>query len=161
MAKKNEKKMCWNCDGYFTQHAEHCPYCGVDASKKIEEENPFSRSRPPDSFKMDAFDENYPAPPYAGVKSFSVSDNEWNQALENQEKEEPEEDEMDALAKANKNEMIALLLLLPGIVFLLFALALFFFSHEGVLTLQWNQNFAYFYFIGAIPLIILGWKSLR
>ena len=76
--------------------------------------------------------------------------------------EEAFKEEMQApVEKDNKKELVALLLLIPGVAFFLFALLILFFSKEGVLTLQWKESFAYFYFIGALPLIILGIRALR
>lgn len=87
------------------------------------------------------------------TQNLSVSEKEWNQSLD--ETEEKEE------LPSGKKEMIALVLLLPGIVFFLFGLLLLLFSKEGSLTLHWSQNLAYFYFLGAIPLVLLGWRSIK
>lgn len=81
--------------------------------------------------------------------TYSTSHQEWNET----QKEKKE--------TGDKKEFFALLLLLPGIVFLLFGIALLLFSTDGIFTLKWNQSFAYFYFLGAIPLLYCGYKSLK
>ncbi len=162
MTKKNDKRLCWNCDGSVALHLTQCPYCGVNLSKEPENmpynefASPFQSHGPsPGSH------EGIPSPPYANLfnKDMSVSEEEWDTALG--EEGEPLKTEEEDISTTTRREMIALLLLLPGVVFALFGLALLLFSSEGVLTLKWNQSFAYFYFMGAIPLLFLGWRALR
>lgn len=163
MTKKNDKRLCWNCDGSVSLHLSQCPYCGVDLSHLPEqsgEKNSYQGFASP--FQSSAsIDQSVPKPPFASVfnQDLSVSEDEWNQSL-GEDAEEPKKEE-EELASTTKREMIALLLLLPGVVFFLFGLALLLFSSDGVLTLEWNQSFAYFYFIGAVPLLFLGWRALR
>lgn len=162
MTKKNEKRLCWNCDGSVSLHLSNCPYCGVDVSKAPNApqlDAPYQGFASP--FQSAPEQEGIPRPPYANFFSqeAAVSEDEWNTALgEEVEERIPEESEE---SSSSKREMIALLLLLPGVVFFLFGLALLLFSSGGVLTLKWNQSFAYFYFIGALPLLYLGWRALR
>lgn len=155
MNKKNDKRLCWNCEGNVSHHIAQCPYCGVD----------LSQPPPPDTgaiFKgygnpfQSASQQGVPQPPYAKNpnENLTVMHEEWNTALQ-EEKEEKEN------VPRHKPETIALLLLLPGIVFLLFGIVLVFFSKDGVLTLKWNQNVAYFYFLGGGPLLYLGWRALN
>lgn len=145
MNKKNEKKLCWNCEGSVSLHLEQCPYCGVEVNQ-IPENPPFASP-----FQTVQNSNATPKPPY---QNFDVSHEEWNNALEAGEEEQE-------VYHSTKKEMIALLLLLPGIVFFLFGFMLIFFSSDGILTLHWNQSFAYFYFLGAVPLLYLGWRALR
>lgn len=162
MTKKNDKRLCWNCDGAVSLHLAQCPYCGADLSHPPQQqekektpfqgfENPFQSQKEEGIFKS----------PYANAfnPDLSVSQEEWNQTLG--EEEETSKNQEEEFPATTKKEMVALLLLLPGIVFFLFALTLLFFSSNGVLALQWNQSFAYFYFFGAIPLLYLGWRALR
>lgn len=163
MTKKNEKRLCWNCDGSVSLHLAQCPYCGVDLTHAQEEEgenNPFQGFENP--FQSSSYvDESIPKPPFAGVlnQDIPVSEEEWHQSL-NEEGESSKKEE-EHVPLTTRREMVALLLLLPGVVFFLFGLALLLFSSNGVLTLEWKQNFAFFYFLGAIPLLVLGWRALR
>lgn len=159
MNKKNDKRLCWNCDGDVSLHISRCPYCGVDLSQVPAGENA-SFNNLANPFQSAPQNHSLHKPPYSSIFSqdFSVSEDEWKKALE-EEKEIPQENKEENPARAGKREMIALLLLLPGLVFSLFGIALILFSHEGLLSLQWNQNLAYFYFVGAAPLLYLGWRA--
>jgi hypothetical protein len=156
MVKRNEpKKLCWNCDGNVSLQLTHCPYCNVDLTSteknQKEDYSSFKRKAPLEQEKRGV---KIPKPPYASLASSEqgVSEEEWQKSLEKVEKEQTSE--------SGKKEMIALLLLLPGVVFLLFGVLLMLFSQNGVLTLKWNESFAYFYFMGALPLLFLGWRLL-
>ena len=156
--KKNDKRLCWSCEGNVSHHVTQCPYCGVDVRQPVarDEESLFKGFA---SSFQNVPQNGVPQPPYASSfkRDISVTAEEWNSSL-NEEKETPA---MEDSSFAPKQEMIALLLLLPGVVFFLFALALTLFSHEGVLVLKWNQDIAYFYFLGAVPLLYLGWRAFR
>jgi hypothetical protein len=156
MNKKNDKKLCWNCEGNVSHHLSQCPYCGVDLTKPAprEESSLFKGLNSP--FQSAPDQRTTSQPPYARGKDFTVTKEEWNVAL-NEEKESKKEED----SPTTKREMIALLLLLPGVAFFLFGLILILFSNEGVLTLRWNQSVAYFYFLGAAPLLYLGWRAFR
>ncbi len=157
MTKKNDKRLCWSCEGNVSHHLSQCPYCGVDLTKPREENSVFKGYASP--FQT-APNQEIPQPPYARAqtKDFAVTKEEWDRAL-NPETPAPAPEEPKITANSRR-EIFAFLLLLPGIVFFLFGLTLVFFSKGGVLTLQWNQSFAYFYFIGAAPLVYLGWRNL-
>jgi hypothetical protein len=144
MGKKNDKRLCWNCDGYIEFEFEKCPYCGCNLNQ------------PPSQAHKSSLDESVLNPPYPAIsKEFAVTKEEWDQALdESGEEKRPEE-------KGYRNDLVAMIMLLPGVMFILFALALFLFSSEGVLQLQWKASFAYFYLMGAIPLLVFGFRSLR
>ncbi|MEZ5315297.1 MAG: hypothetical protein R3E91_03685 [Chlamydiales bacterium] len=164
MTKKNDKLLCWNCDGNVSLHLQQCPYCGVNLShpsENIEEErNPFQNFANPFQSSIST-DQGIPPPPFANAfdQESGITDEEWNHSLS--EKTHSSEHKEEPTSSTNRRELIALLLLLPGVVFFLFGIVLMIFSSEGVLTLQWRQNFGYFYFFGALPLIFFGWHRLR
>lgn len=158
---KNDKRLCWNCEGNVSHHISQCPYCGVDLTQPT----PHNESQLFKGFAspfQSSQRQDIPQPPYAKVMSqdHSVSEKEWKAPL-HEKKEEVEEESDERTTFSTKREMVALLLLLPGVVFFLFGLALILFSNEGILTLQWNQNVAYFYFMGCAPLLYLGWRAFR
>ncbi len=163
MGKKNDKKLCWNCDGNVPLQMDQCPYCGVDLTVSAGIHSNFSFQE--DAGGGDPYyverKEVVPPSPYSRFNAAPVTDEEWNRALDEEEAKKIENAPVRESPAKIKNEITALFLLLPGIVFFLFGLILFFFSEEGVLTLQWNQSFAYFYFLGALPLLVLGWRSLQ
>lgn len=144
IVKKNEKRLCWNCDGDVSLHLDECPYCAVDLNNPQEKKIPYQGLGSP--FQQ------APSSSLPKQDDLSVSDDEWKKALD----ENPD----DTAKSTTRSEVIALLLLLPGVVFCLFGLLLLLFSDDGTLTLHWNQNMAYFYFLGAVPLIFLGWRAV-
>ena len=156
--KKNDKRLCWNCEGNVSAHLEQCPYCGVDlAQPAAQGENSLFKGYGAAPFQH--LHQDVPQPPYARgpTQNFAISEEEWNTTLHEEKETKVEEERI----LTPKREMIAFLLLFPGIVFFLFGLALAFFSNDGILTLQWNQSFAYFYFFGAVPMLFLGWRAFR
>lgn len=151
MGKKNEKRLCWNCLGSVSAALNQCPYCGVDLETVEDSASTTELSSP---FQRRAFEEEVSmTPPYGATQEFAVSEDEWNKAMENEQS--------GPAAQNEKNEMMGLLLLLPGVVFALFGLALMFFSQGGVLSLQWKESFSYYFLAGAAPLLYLGWRSLK
>jgi len=162
MKKKNDKQLCWNCEGSVSRHFSQCPFCGTDVTQPQEATTSFQGFASP--FQSAPNQNAIPAPPYAGLSNqdLTVSDEEWNHSFNQKQppKEEVQEEGEEGEA-APKSELVALFLLLPGVVFFLFGLALVLFSHDGVLSLSWNQQSAYFYFFGAVPLVYLGWRALK
>lgn len=133
MGNKNSKRLCWNCDGSVPLDLTQCPYCAVAVDGAVE---PAATS----ITKNDPLISPTPHEP-------------WNQPS-------PKEPS-DSLERSEKNSLTALLLLLPGAMLALFGILLLFFAKEGELTLAWKENFAYFYLIGAAPLLLLGWRRLN
>ena len=158
MGKRSEKRICWNCDCDVSLHLERCPYCGVDVGNPAPPSSPksFAQQELGSPFQAsnekDPFHFHPPSTP-SSEKALSVSDEEWKESMEDEDEEEGE--------TAKRREIFALVLLLPGVVFLLFGLLLLFFSREGALTLHWKQSLSFFYFLSAIPLIMLGWRAIR
>jgi len=142
--KKSEKRICWNCDGDVSLHFTDCPYCGVDLTQVPEHHithhkelgDPFQTADVKSLLKgQDPF--------HADIKKdLGISQNK----LEN---------------SSGKQDWLGMVLLLPGVVLCLFALFLLVFAEEGRLVLEWDQHLAYLYFLGAVPLVFLGWCSLK
>lgn len=152
MTMKKDKRLCWNCEGDVSYQISQCPYCGVDVTQpQAKDENAIFKGYAT-PFQAAAHQE-IPQPPYAQTQSKEIV----METVSLEGESEPHKES----APASNRDLKALLLLLPGIVFSLFGLTLLCFSTDGVLTLQWNQNVAIFYFLGAAPLLYLGWRSFR
>lgn len=158
MSKKNEKRICWNCDGDVPLHRSHCLYCGVDLMHppSAKEVNSKELGSPFQSSPISQ--EPLPKSPYSDLFSqdISVTEEEWKDALDKEASKEEEKK-----TSSTTREFVALSLFLPGIVFFLFGLLLLFFARDGVLTLSWNRSLSLFYFLGSIPLVYLGWRALK
>ena len=127
MGKKEDKRLCWNCDGNVTFDLSQCPYCGVTL-ESVEESNPFATPFNEKSRSM-------PSEPMQG-----------------------REEEKGAVHKKPSN---ALLLILPGASLALFGAFIMLFAEDGILTLSWKENLAYFYLLSGIPLLAMGWRALK
>lgn len=137
MGKQEEKRLCWNCDGYVSFDSQSCPYCASELG-------------------LSKLDQTIPEPPYAPSSAeFGVTKEEWANALI------PEKKESEESAASDKKELAALLMLIPGISLSLFALMLLFFAKDGVVAFEWKEGFAYFYLLAAAPLLILGFRSIK
>lgn len=147
MATKVKKKLCWNCDGEVSWQQENCPYCAVYLNPNGEEsanelfdppynlEEPEEESVPPPS--------PYTTTTVENVASASIP-NDVQKPLEKNED--------------IKSAFLPLTLLLSGIVFLFFGMALMFFSRNGVLTLRWDGTYWFVYvFLGAALLTYGGY----
>ena len=62
--------------------------------------------------------------------------------------------------REESSSLIAMLFLLPAIVFFLFALLLVFFSFNGTLLLRWESKTWYLYVATSLPLFYFGYRLL-
>lgn len=144
-----KKKLCWNCEGNVSKEIDNCPYCGVYLHAAEQEEN------------------------------HSI----WNPSyqsthLAEEESEENEEEEDMPMASESpsinifslfqaspkikqsiKTDVLSVLFLMAGSIFLLFGTLLFLFADEqGYFTLRWQAD-QWIYFLSlAFPLLYFGWR---
>ena len=135
MGVKN-RKLCWNCEGSVHVRATKCPFCGSELSAET----------PAPSSPYNA-QTAVPAPPYS-APAFEGAQPEPALAAET-----PKED-------LSRSVVLPMLLLLPGVFFLLFGVLLALFATDGLLTLRWNARYWFVYCMLACPLLWFGWKSL-
>ena len=149
MNKSQKKRLCWNCEGSVSVSEETCPFCGVSVIPAFLE-GAGAEFAPPYSHHAEN-DFGIPKSPFAAPDEF-----------EEQENQEIAKDFVDGDDNVEefKRVAIAVTLLLSGSVFFLFSLALGLFSHNGLLTLQWDGDYWYVYTILALPLLFIGWRSL-
>ena len=74
MGKKDEKRLCWNCDGYVHFYLDKCPYCSVSL---VNPENGFEPAA-----ALEKNDEKILAPPYGSAENYTITEDEWKNALE-------------------------------------------------------------------------------
>lgn len=154
MNTKTHKKLCWNCDGYVHIYEIQCPYCAADLSDyacdKAKERNaPLSDSIEEVKEKIQ---EEVPKPAY---QSSYGHFEELPKHIESAPKEFEIKEEKDV-----ENPLAALLLLLPGSVLFLLGLSMILFSGDGYLTFKFKSKFWYFYLVGSLPLLLLGYRAL-
>lgn len=152
MTKSAKKRLCWNCEGSVSIAAETCPFCGVSVIP-ASLDSPVQNFAP--SYRPGATQENtIPRSPY--VSNEDKITPEEKEGQRNLKELEDSEISLDNF----KSSLIAVVLLLTGSVFFLFGLALVLFSHNNVLTLQWDGSFWFIYSGLSIPLLFLGWRAL-
>ncbi len=140
-------KLCWNCEARVSPYEENCPYCCVylNPLPKPKEEEQMS---PPYDLENEEQEQKIPASPYATAEEPIMTQQEY---------EEPTA----STTIQERGILLPMGLLIAGSVMLLFSLALFLFSVDGQLTLSWNGNYWYIYLFIALPMIFLGWRTLR
>jgi len=155
MTKNAKKKLCWSCEGRVAREAENCPYCGVYLSPNVPEVTKPSAAKP--------LAPPYTIPTHANAKALAAP-YPPKKAQEEDNNAGDEADSDAAASTAGMNDLKAVLtplvLLLAGSVFFLFGAALYLFSQGGVFTLRWNGDYWMYYFVIALPMLFLGWRSL-
>lgn len=147
MSKQEKKKLCWNCEGNVSRTAENCPYCAVYLNPESTEEQEVKPFYSPQG-ATDAV----PKAPYSPQDgSAEEVHEEASIALKSEHTEE----------SLFRSIFLPITLLTGGLFSLLFALILFLFSTNGVLTLEWDGELWYLYAIAGAPLLFSGWKFLE
>jgi|ERR1700733_7695242 len=141
-----KKKLCWNCEGRVPLDSENCPYCAVYLGPAPNDKDGRSVLAPPYKIvETEDQEEVVPESPFTSSK------------------EDSEKESLPILADSNNNVtqvVLPLALLSGGALFSLFGFILFLFSEKGMLNLQWNGEYWYLYLTFALPMLILGWRSL-
>lgn len=119
----------------MAREATQCPYCGVQMSAEGESS---LREPEPDFHEDPLCASPQRAAPYA----------------------RPEAPE--PLSEGGgSGVLLSMGLLLPGVAFLLFGMALALFATGDRLTLSWNAHYWWVFFFGAFPLLYYGWMALN
>ncbi|MGE3954110.1 MAG: hypothetical protein AB7F31_02790 [Parachlamydiales bacterium] len=158
MTAVKNRKLCWNCEGSVHIHATKCPFCSTDltagTSPHLEHVEPLSPYTPPNRQQKTTA----PAPPYNPQRGYEIDSaaEEYGTQFRAEEPQQQVEEE----EEAGPTNALPLLLLLPGIFFLLFGLVLVLFSHDGELTMRWNARYWFVYLLIAMPMLYFGWRTL-
>lgn len=142
---ETKKKMCWNCEGNVARDATNCIYCGVYLQREqdlVEEmyEPPF-----PSNGNKESPEETH-EPPFLSEGAKEESSNSIFASA--------------PVTSAWKELLIAQISLSLGGALALFALILFFFSKDGVLTLKWDGEFWIYCLSLGVPLLLIGIRTL-
>jgi len=170
--KPNERqKLCATCDGRIPLDAHLCPYCSAEqgTSGQIYLQHK--------SIQESLTSSLYP-PPYAAKNTHSQTINTSNpsqfQEPMSEKKSEKKFQHAPVTASPNisfdhteeqnseeKNNFWPLLLLSIGANLLVLGLLQFFFSDNGLLTLQWDSRYWFIYCLTAFPLFYVGYKKIQ
>lgn len=156
-----KKKLCWNCEGNVAQSTDNCPYCGVYIQgTDFESEKLWNPSySPPNPTELN---QEIPQPLYQ-IHPLETPEPELiEEQKEASASEKSSTTNMPIIILAQlRKDIFPFLFLMSGSVFFLFSMILFLFSHEGVLTLQWNGNNWFYFLFLSVPLLYYGWKCLQ
>lgn len=139
---EQRQKLCWNCEGNISFQEENCPFCAVYVGPIGQEikNSPFRNNH--------AKNKDIPASPYAKE--------------EVKEEAAVEEDSVSPAAFFTQESLFMPLVFLPaGSILLLFSIYMVLFSENGRLTLQWNADYWYIYFLLSLPMLGCGWWFLQ
>jgi hypothetical protein len=163
--------MCISCEGRIPLDAEVCPFCATHQMVQNSFQAPIFQNQsledsltslytPPYQGKQPQFHTtpqeepmrenamNTDPPHYKAVSGRQIMDPLMGATVED-EKEKP------------KGSIWPILLLLAGVNFSIIGLMQLFFSKDGVLTLEWNANWWFFYCLIGIPLLYFGFKKAK
>jgi hypothetical protein len=155
----SKTKMCWNCEGNVLLTEEFCPYCRVavdgQPSSSPAAESPLY---PPLYSTAPVATVPTSPPPFMTVQP-AASPGLINTA-HTVASQLPIDDEDEAADDNTFTVVTTMAMLMGGIILLLFAIALYFFGHDGYLELRWSDRYWFFYLLAAIPMLYVGISNL-
>ncbi len=174
-------KVCWSCEANVSHDATYCPFCGSDLlppendpkamplnvdgrfqSQPLEEslaslyKPPYSvRNKQglgiPDNREKTSFTKVTPPKETPLFQGYDQAENKETQVTQTETKvEEP-----------MQGVMWPLLLLSIGINLTLLGLLVLFFSKEGIVHLQWNMRYWFYYILFGVPMSYMGIRCLK
>ncbi len=160
-----KRKLCWNCEGNVSKEVDNCPYCGVYLlGAEVDDDSLWRPNHRPSPKLEESPHEESPPPLYEIHSRFEREE----ARIEPQATDSfrPKAEEKVSLSGSHllyqlKQEVFPTLFLMMGSIFFLFGFVLLLFSHNGTLTLQWNESDGFYFFIAAFPLIALGWRYFQ
>jgi hypothetical protein len=146
----DRQKICSNCDGRIPINAKECIYCGAEQPEQSE--TPL--------FKQQTLQDSLSSL-YAPI---------YNTKNQNQfEREQEKEPSIKATATTFiaeeeaeehvKHHFLPIFLLIIGTNLFTIGLLQLFFSTNGLLSLEWNSSYWFFYCLSAIPMCYFGYKK--
>jgi len=177
MKSVEREKMCISCEGRIPFSADVCPYCAAHQGQQ-----PAQNSFQAPIFQNQSLEDSLTSlytPPYQGkrprfdapieeepVPTTPTMDYQQEMPLYKSVTEKPR---LDPLMGATTHEeeapqrssFVPTALLLGGAYFAVIGLMQLFFSKNGVLRLEWNANYWFFYFLVSAPLFYFGAKKIK
>jgi ribosomal protein L40E len=183
MKQVDRTKVCWSCEAEVNYEATYCPFCGTDllTSTMDSKENQPSQD---DRFEKQSLEESLASlykPPYSirNRQGLGVPDEREEpqfkqveppkqehplfQSYETLEAERPvaKVSEKEGEEKKEGGGVLPLLLLLTGIHLVVLGILILFFSKGGIVSLEWNASYWFFYVLIGVALSYLGARFLK
>ncbi len=143
----DRQKICSNCDGRIPVNAKECIYCGAEQPEQSEtplfkqqslQESLSSLYAPIYSTRNQSHSEQERTPPPLAATASTIE-------------EETEEDV--------KSKFLPIFLLVIGTNLFTIGLLQLFFSTNGLLALEWNSSYWFFYCFLGLPMCYFGYKQ--
>jgi hypothetical protein len=171
MKAEEKEKLCYQCEGRIPFDENLCPYCHAKQMPASER-----KAAQPPLFKHQSLEDSLTSlytPPYQGKKPQFVSE------AHRQEETWEEEPSMFQSAYSNpsldpmletpsneeqvpvKNSLWPIMIFFAGMNFSILGIMQLLFSKGGVLRLEWDANYWFFYFLLGLPLLLLGYKKVQ
>ena len=181
MSQVEHTKVCWSCEANVSHNATYCPFCGSDLLTSENDSKDMSL-KGDGRFQSQPLEESLASlykPPYSvrNKQGLGVPDHREKTSFTQvtPPKEDPlfqgydqtEKKENKTVQEAAKAEepmqgvMWPLLLLSIGINLSLLGLLVLIFSKEGVVHLQWNMRYWFYYILFGISMSYLGIRCLK
>lgn len=155
--------MCINCEGRIPVSADVCPFCAAHQTSHNSFQAPIFENQSLEDSLTSLY-----TPPYQGKRPQFEGRQSYEPVEEERHyKEVREKTQIDPLMDATVKEeaprgvssFLPTLLLTLGANFAIIGLMQLFFSKDGVLRLEWNANYWFFYCLASAPLIYFGFKK--
>ena len=177
MKSLEKEKICISCEGRIPIHIQICPFCASDQSgPRIQ--NSFQTPIFQNQSLEDSLTSLY-TPPYQGKRPQfgQIQDTPYEMPYETPHMDDEERphykevtktEQVDPLFGATvdeepteKSSLLPTLLLIGGVNIFILGLMQLFFSKNGVLRLEWNATYWFFYCLLASPLLYFGYKKFK
>ena len=148
----DRQKICSNCDGRIPMNAKECIYCGTDQPEQGQ--TPL--------FKQQTLQESLSslyAPPYTPKNSFDTEERGPNEKTFSHQTAAATSAYEEASEEDVKSSFLPLFLLVIGTNLFTIGLLQLFFSTDGLLSLEWDSSYWFFYCLVAAPMCYFGYKK--
>lgn len=155
MKPADRQKVCSNCDGRIPLNAKECIYCGAELPEVPAQTNMFKQQTLQESLT------SLYSPPYSAKR-----ENLFEAEQEAPRKAPPPQPQVAAAAMQEeeteedvKSSFLPLFLLVVGTNLFTIGLLQLFFSTNGLLRLEWDSTYWFFYCLVAAPMCYFGYKQ--
>lgn len=162
-----KEKMCVSCEGRIPLDTEVCPFCATH-QRATSVQNSFQAPIFQNQSLEDSLTSLY-TPPYQGKRpqfdTQSLKEPEMPLYKEVTERPEMDRPLIDSSGEdeevPRKGSFLPTILLTAGAQFAVIGLMQLFFSKNGVLRLEWDANYWFFYFLASAPLFYFGFQKMK
>lgn len=179
MKSVESEKMCLSCEGRISLSADVCPYCAshqmpLSNQEKFQaplfdnqslEDSLTSLYTPPYQGKRPKFDAPFVEQPLPTNSTDPEEESAFSpyHEVSNHNQLNPLEGATtpQELNEPKQSSFLTLTCLLAGAQLAVIGFMQLFFSRNGILRLEWNANYWFFYFLMSTPFFYFGYKKIK